>query len=119
MVNLKNVKADISQEIKKAVKEDFIIGKCLEKDCDGNLIVRVSKKSKKRFIGCSAYPKCTSTFSLPQLGMILPTKDKCKHCDYPVIRIITKGRKPWDLCINGDCPGKDEKYKKYKSKKQS
>ncbi|MBU4292448.1 MAG: DNA topoisomerase I [Actinobacteria bacterium] len=117
MVNLKNVKADISQEIKKAVKEDFIIGKCRQKDCDGNLIVRVSKKSKKRFIGCSAYPKCTSTFSLPQLGMILPTKDKCKRCDYPVIRIITKGRKPWDLCINGDCPGKDEKYKNYKSKK--
>ncbi len=117
MVNLKNVKADISQEIKKAVKEDFIIGKCLEKDCDGNLIVRISKKSKKRFIGCSAYPKCTSTFSLPQLGMILTTKDKCKHCDYPIIRIITKGRKPWDLCINSDCPGKDEKYKNYKSKK--
>ncbi len=117
MVNLKNVKADISQEIKKAVKEDFIIGKCRQKDCDGNLIVRVSKKSRKRFIGCSAYPKCTSTFSLPQLGMILTTKDICKHCDYPVIRIITKGRKPWDLCINGDCPGKDEKYKNYKSKK--
>ncbi|MBE3089872.1 MAG: DNA topoisomerase I, partial [Actinobacteria bacterium] len=119
MVNLKNVKADISQEIKKAVKEDFIIGKCLEKDCDGNLIVRVSKKSRKRFIGCNAYPKCTSTFSLPQLGMILPTKDKCQHCGYPVIRIISKGRKPWDLCINSDCPGKDEKYKNYKSKKPS
>ncbi len=119
MVNLKNEKEEISQEIKKAVREDFVIGKCTEENCDGNLVIRTSKKTRKRFIGCSAYPKCSSTFSLPQLGLVLPTKENCKHCGYPVIRIINKGRKPWDLCINNDCPGKDEKYKNYGNKNRN
>jgi len=113
MVKLQNEKKEISQEIKKAIKEDFIIGKCTEPGCDGNLIVRVSRKTKKRFIGCSAYPACTKTFSLPQSGLLVTNKEKCKYCDYPVVRIVTKGKKPWDLCINMDCPKKDEKYKNY------
>lgn len=119
MIKLKNGREEISQEIKKAVREDTIVGPCIDKDCEGNLMVRVSRKTKKRFIGCSAYPRCTKTFSLPQKGMVVPTKELCKHCNYPVIKIITKGRKPWDLCINNECPGKDEKYKNFNNKKSS
>ncbi|MBM3699744.1 MAG: DNA topoisomerase I [Actinobacteria bacterium] len=118
MVKLKKDRAEISQEIKKAVKEDLIAGKCIDEGCSGNLIVRTSRKTRKRFIGCSAYPQCTRTFSLPQSGLLLTTKDLCKHCGYPVVKIITKGRKPWELCINSDCPGKDEKYKNNRNKKQ-
>ena len=113
MIKLQNEKKEISQEIKKAVKEDFIIGKCTQPGCEGNLLVRSSRKTKKRFIGCSSYPSCTKTFSLPQNGLIISTKERCRHCGYPVVRIITKGRKPWDLCINMDCPKKNEKYKNY------
>ena len=119
MVNLKNDKQEIAQEIKKAVKEDFIVGKCVQEGCEGNLIIRTSRKTKKRFIGCSAYPACTRTFSLPQSGLAVTTKDLCKHCNYPIVRIITKGRKPWDLCINSVCPGKNEKNKDSTYKKSS
>ena len=117
MVKLKNDRTEISQEIKKAVREDQIIGKCVEAGCKGDLIVRTSRKTKKRFIGCNAYPECTRTFSLPQSGLLVPNKELCKHCDYPVIRIISRGKKPWDLCINSECPGKDERYKNNRSKK--
>ncbi len=119
MVNLKNGKEEISQEIKDGIKKDLIVGKCMDKDCDGNLIIRTSRKTKKRFIGCSAYPKCTNTFSLPQNGLILTTEQKCKHCGYPVVRVIRKGRRPWDLCINNICPGKNANNKKFRYSKGS
>ena len=119
MVSLKKGKEEISQEIKKAVNEDNVVGKCMEEGCEGNLIIRTSRKTKKRFIGCNAYPGCTKTFSLPQSGLALTTKDVCKHCKFPVVRIITKGRKPWDLCINSECTGKNEKYKNTSDKKHT
>ncbi|MBM3705917.1 MAG: DNA topoisomerase I [Actinobacteria bacterium] len=117
MIKLKNDRSEISQEIKKAVKEDQIIGKCVREGCQGDLIVRTSRKTRKRFIGCNAYPECTCTFSLPQSGLLVPSRELCRHCNYPVVRIINRGRKPWDLCINSNCPSKDENYKNNKSKK--
>jgi DNA topoisomerase-1 len=112
MARLKDEKEEIAKEIKNGVKEDLKVGKCTQEDCPGDLIIRVSR-NKKRFIGCNAYPQCRNTFSLPQKGLILTTKDKCKECGFPVVKIINKGRKPWNLCINPQCPAKDEKYKTY------
>ena len=119
MIILQNEKEEISKEIKKGIKEDLVVGKCPEEGCGGDLIVRIARASKKRFIGCNAYPECKNTFSLPQKGLLVTGKDLCKHCQYPMVKIINKGRRPWDLCINQDCPGKDEKYRNYNNKKQS
>lgn len=119
MENLQKEKEEISKEIQKAIKEDLIAGKCPREGCKGDLIIRVARASKKRFLGCNAYPECKTTFPLPQRGLLLTTKDICKHCQHPRVKIINKGRRPWDLCINPDCPGKDEKYKNYKNKKKS
>lgn len=119
MVVLNKEKEEIATEIKKGIKEDQVIGKCIRENCKGDLMVRVARASKKRFVGCNAYPECKQTFSLPQKGLLLTTKDECKHCKYPMVKIINKGRRPWDLCINHDCPGKDEKYKNFSGKKGS
>jgi len=116
MENLQKEKEEISREIKKGIKEDLIVGKCPVEGCSGNLIVRVARASRKRFIGCSAYPECRITFPLPQKGLLLTTREICRHCGYPVVKIINKGKRPWNLCINPDCPGKDEKYKNYNNK---
>jgi len=116
---LQNEKEEIAKEIKKGIKEDLVVGKCQLEDCEGNLIVRVARASKKRFIGCNAYPKCRNTFPLPPKVLLVTGKDLCKHCEHPMVKIISKGKRPWDLCINPDCPGKDEKYRNYKNKKQS
>jgi len=117
MVVLQKEKEEIAKEIKKGIKEDSVVGKCTNEGCKGDLIVRIARASKKRFIGCNAYPECKNTFSLPQKGLLVTGKDLCKHCQYPMVKIINKGRRPWDLCINPDCPGKDEKYRNYNNKK--
>lgn len=117
MTVLQNEKGEISQEIKKAIREDLVVGKCHGENCNGDLIVRTARKTKKRFIGCNAYPECRITFPLPQRGLLVTTRKECSHCGYPIVKIINKGRKPWDLCINPDCPGKDGKYKNYNNNK--
>lgn len=113
---LADKKKDIGKAIKDGIKGDEIVGKCQLPDCDGNLIIRTSARTRKKFIGCTNYPNCTQTFSMPQNGLILTTDSVCKTCNYPVIRVIKKGRKPWDLCINPDCPSKNENYKNSKNK---
>lgn len=112
-------KAEIGKTIREGIKEDEVVGKCPDPDCGGNLVIRSSAKTKKKFIGCSNYPKCRKAFSMPQNGLILTTEDTCKACGYPVIKVIRKGKRPWDLCINPECPSKNENYKDYKNKKSA
>jgi DNA topoisomerase-1 len=119
MAVLQKEKDEISQEIKKGIREDLIVGKCPAENCSGDLVVRVARKTKKRFIGCNAYPECKTTFPLPQKGLLVTTREECRHCGYPIVKIIKKGRKPWNLCINQECPGKDEKYRNYSYNKGS
>jgi len=105
---------EIGSELRGAQKETAeqeaqqeAIGKCPV--CgDGMLIVRVNPKTKKRFLGCSNYPKCTNTQPLPQKGGIQPAGKECGKCGYPIVNIWTKGKKvPWTICTNIKCPGKN------------
>lgn len=85
------------------------IGQC--PNCDGMLKIIVSKRTKKRFIGCSNYPKCSTGFPLPQSGTIKVLPNLCEHCDLPMVQISGKGR-PWRMCISPQCPSKAEWGKK-------
>src|SRR5712691_4608838 len=66
----------------------------------------------KRFVGCSSYPRCDNSYPLPQRGLIVPTEERCNACGHPVIKVITRGRPPWVLCLNMKCPTKEGKRKK-------
>lgn len=79
-------------------REDNIFDKC---DCGGNLMVRYSKKSGKRFVACSGYPKCTITFPLPQQGYIKKADKTCERCGKRMITVLKRGRRPWTLCFTG------------------
>ena len=74
------------------------LGDCLK--CDGSLVLRKSKLGQ--FIGCSNYPKCTFTISLPRGKIVV--SGKCKQCDYTILKVM--GRKLWSFCINPKCPSK-------------
>lgn len=76
------------------------LGDCLK--CDGSLVLRKSKLGQ--FIGCSNYPKCTFTISLPRGKIVVG--GKCKQCDYTILKVM--GRKPWSFCINPKCPSKSK-----------
>jgi hypothetical protein len=43
---------------------------------------------------------------LPQRGKVIVEGEDCEHCGAPRVKIISKGRRPWDICINMQCIGK-------------
>ncbi len=116
MAILAEKKEEISKIVVEGVKKDLIVGKCTTEGCEGDLIIRQARKSKKKFIGCNKYPDCTTAFPLPQFGLVVTTENKCKICNHPMVKIINKGKRPWDLCINTKCPSKDENYKSARNK---
>ena len=72
------------------------IGKC---KCGGDLVIIRAKGN--RFVGCTNYPECNITYSLPKKGRIKVLNETCESCELPVISI--DGQK---LCINPECPSK-------------
>jgi len=105
----------IGNEIKAGLSEDKIVGKC-PKCGEGNLRI-IFSRNKKYFLGCTHYPKCVNTYPLPQKGRVSPTDDKCKICDMPMVSVQGK-RFRFNMCIDPDCPSKDEWKKKMAEKKE-
>jgi DNA topoisomerase-1 len=94
----------LTHAIQRAQAQERIVGKC--PNCGtGNLTIVYSRKTGKRFIGCSNYFKgvCSTSFPLPQRGTVKPTGNSCKACGWPQILVRLKGRRPWNLCFNPDC----------------
>lgn len=81
------------------------LGPCDQCD-DGTM--RIIKNSGSRFVGCSNYPDCENTYPLPNDGKIESLDETCEECHTPRIKVIRKGRKPYDMCIDPDCPTKDD-----------
>jgi DNA topoisomerase-1 len=103
----------LTKAIKKAQTQERIVGKC--PNCGtGNLMIIYSRKTRKRFIGCSNYFKglCNTSFPLPQRGTVKPAGSNCKACGWPQVLVWIRGRRPWRLCFNPDCPLKDKRRKK-------
>jgi DNA topoisomerase-1 len=96
------------------VRSKNFIGPC-EKCGTGELSIRHGNYGK-RFVGCSSYPACDNSYPLPQRGLIVPTDEKCKACGHPVIKVIMRGRPPWVLCLNMQCPSKEGRRKKAAAK---
>jgi DNA topoisomerase-1 len=97
----------LSQALKKARLEERIVGAC-PTCADGKLLILRSRKTGKRFVGCSNYfeGKCNVTFPLPQSGTVKPLDSVCKSCGWPTLRVWMKGKRTWKLCLNPNCPSK-------------
>jgi len=106
MQELEPEKENIKTNITNAVREQNTIGTCPR--CGKPLVVRVSKKAK-RFVGCTGYPECTNTYSLPQQGGLTMTTKLCDACNTPIVKVKMKGRRTWELCVNSECPKKKKK----------
>ncbi len=103
----------LSKAIKRARLQERIIGNCPH--CGtGKLMILYSRKTRKRFIGCTNYFKdlCKTSFPLPQRGTAKPMRKDCNACGWPLVRIHIKGRRPWMLCFNPDCLRKEERRKR-------
>ncbi|MBN1645333.1 DNA topoisomerase I [Candidatus Woesearchaeota archaeon] len=70
----------------------------------GKLSIRKGKYG--RFIACDRYPECKTTFKLPLSGRVDVSDKTCEHCNYPIVKMIKRGKRPQEVCINPDCPSK-------------
>jgi DNA topoisomerase-1 len=103
----------LSNAIRKTGFEERIIGTCPV--CStGKLIILYSRKTGKRFVGCTNYFKtqCTASSPLPQKGILRPLGKNCSRCGWPTVLVLTKGKRPWTLCLNPKCPLKEERRKR-------
>jgi DNA topoisomerase-1 len=103
----------LSNAIKKARMQERVIGECPH--CHtGKLMILFSRRTKKRFIGCTNYFKnaCKTSFPLPQRGTTKPTGRFCKGCGWPLLFVHVRGKKPWNLCFNPNCPKKEERRRR-------
>ena len=103
MVDLERNKDTIKTNIQRAHQEQNYMGKC--PTCEKPLIVRISRNGK-RFVGCTGYPNCRTTFPLPQKGGIQVTDEVCNECNTPIIAVKMIGKKAWHFCLNQKCPSK-------------
>ena len=74
----------------------------------GKLIAHKSERTGKRFIRCTNYDDCGTSYPLPQRGKLEATGEECPDCGAPMV-IVTTARGPWKLCPNMDCPGREKK----------
>ena len=100
----------LNQTIKQAWLDEKAVGRC-PKCIDGKLVILRSRKTRKRFVGCTNYfeKKCDVTFPLPQFGIVKPLVTPCEICKCPIVYILMKGKKPWRLCLNTNCPSKGDR----------
>ena len=101
--------AQLSQPLQKNRLDERTIGEC-PKCPDGKLVIVRSKKTGKRFVGCTNYfeGKCNASFPLPQTGTVKSLSSVCKSCGSPIVAVYLKSRRPWRLCLNPKCPTKGE-----------
>jgi DNA topoisomerase-1 len=102
----------LSLALRKSKMEERTVGAC--PTCKtGKLVILHSKKTGKRFVGCTGYfeDNCKTAFPLPQRGIVKPLRAPCRSCGYPTVRVWAKGKHSWKLCLNPSCPSKKEPEK--------
>ncbi len=95
----------LSRVLRKAEQDERTVGVC--PTCKtGKLIIVHSRKSGKRFVGCTNYFEgtCKTAFPLPQKGIVKPLGATCKCCGSPTVQVWTRRKRSWKLCLNPECP---------------
>jgi len=85
----------------------------------GKLAITYSRKTRKNFIACNAYPECKTTFSLPPNGLIKKTDKICEKCGFPLMISLRKGKKPWIFCFNPNCETNKKRLEEYREKQNT
>ena len=83
------------------------IGKCPK--CGNDMIIRTSR-SGERFVGCTNFPRCKNTYSLPQEGNIV-ANGVCEVCKAPTVQIKHEEKETKNICLNHECVSRKSKKK--------
>jgi DNA topoisomerase-1 len=90
---------------------DLVVGECpvcAASGVRGELIAQKNPRTLKRFIRCTNYETCNTSYPLPQNGKLSIPDEVCESCGTPMITVTTN-RGPWTLCPNMECPLRLEK----------
>ncbi|MFQ5887269.1 MAG: DNA topoisomerase, partial [Candidatus Hydrothermarchaeales archaeon] len=98
----------LKQALDEVYRKQYVVGKC--PNCGQDLRIIRSKNTKKIFIGCANYPKCSTSYPLPQKTGIRTTDKLCKTCGLPMVSIPFKTRRILS-CIDMNCPSKKRRKK--------
>ena len=103
--HFKKHEREIGSELIEALinSENENLGTCPA--CGADLKVITSKTTSKRFVGCSNYPKCKTSYPLPQKGTINFSPETCTECGAPML----KGRRGRSSCIDLSCPSNEKR----------
>ncbi len=104
-------------DLREEQKRENTLNKCpvCEK---GNLAITYSRKTKRHFIACNAYPDCKTTYSLPPNGTIKKTDKVCEACGFPMLMCLKARRKPWFFCFNRECETNKKRIEEYQKKQE-
>ncbi|MBI4142099.1 DNA topoisomerase I [Candidatus Woesearchaeota archaeon] len=101
----KHKEKTIGNELKKTLTETktamITVGEC--PNCKKGLL-QIRRGKFGRFVACERYPDCKHTYKLPSAGLVEVTSKSCEKCHFPMIKIIRKGKRPQEVCINTACP---------------
>jgi len=95
----------VKEEVRRPVNPP--LGPCPA--CGRELVARTSRFGT-RFAGCTGYPECRQTYSLPAEGKIEAAEGACETCGSPRVRLTPARRKgaaepmPVERCIDPACP---------------
>jgi len=95
--------AEANTEYRAQQKRENALIKC-PKCGKGDLAINYSKKTRRFFVSCNAYPECKTIYSLPPNGQIKKTDKICEECTWPMLMRLAKGKRPWTFCFNPQCP---------------
>lgn len=118
--NKKNIGEELisaEMQVREKEKEENKLIPC-PKCQKGFLAITYSRKTRRQFIACNAYPECKNTFSLPPNGIIKKTEKLCETCGFPMLMRLSKGKRPWIFCFNPECQTNKERMEEYRKKKE-
>lgn len=104
-----NKETEIGEALLKGLKDSEsanLLGPC--RTCKtGSLLLRRSKMGKS-FVGCSNWPACTATYSVPQYAKIVPKGKMCPLCNTPIVKVFRKGKRPFEMDLDPNCETKKD-----------
>ena len=81
-------------------------------------VIQIRNGRFGKFVACDQYPDCKNTYSLPANSLIRTHNKTCKECEFHTVLAIRSGKRPFDYCLNQECPPKVE-WRKEQEKKRA
>jgi len=104
---------ELGEAIMQMQDEKSVLGKC--PSCGKDLKVMFSPKTRKHFCGCSGYKDgCRTSYPLPHEASFQPLNKICDKCKTPIIKVIRRGRRTFNMCLDPKCETKADWGKRKK-----